>query len=53
MKRSGGYEMIYLPTKDTPTMRDILHLRPRPEVMLRKVPGGWDASVSKDYVYSS
>lgn len=33
MKRSGGYHMIYLPTKDTPTIRDILHKRPRPGVM--------------------
>lgn len=53
MKRSGGYDMIYLPTKDTPTMRNIMHMRPRPYVMHRKVPGGWDTSVNKDFVYSS
>ena len=53
MKRSGGYDMIYCPTKDTETLRQILHKRPRPEVITRKVPGGWDPSIDKDSVYSS
>lgn len=51
MKRSGGYHMIYLPVKDTPTIRDIMHTRPW--AMLRKVPGGWNPSIDKNSVYSS
>jgi hypothetical protein len=41
MKRSGGYDIIYCPTKDTDTICQILHKRPRPDVIMRKVPGGW------------
>jgi len=50
MKRrlEGNYYMIYFPTKDTPTMREIMHKRS--PVMLRKIPGGWDSSVDKDSV---
>ena len=53
MKRSSGHDMIYLPTADTPTMAQILHKGPRPEVLHRKFPGGRDPSVNKDSVYSS
>jgi hypothetical protein len=47
IKRSGEYEMIYCPAKDTETLHQILHMRPRPDVMMRKVPGGWDPSIDK------
>ena len=53
MKRSGGDFMIYFPTKDTPTIVDILHKRPRPQVMHRKFPNGWNSSVNKEDLYSS
>lgn len=51
MKRSSGDYMIYFPTKDTPTVIEILHKRPRPLVMHRKFPNGWNSSVNKKDLY--
>lgn len=51
MHQGGGASMIYCPTKDTDTLRQIVLKKPL--IMPRKVYGGPDPSVDQKVVYSS